>query len=187
MKSSMKQHIYSFTLVGTLLLFFAFSNGLSFSLHYCDSCHQTKLYFYQHPNCCEESAHIHDSEKKCAESCGCSHEADSHENGIATNDIKGLIDQEAHKSHHAHGSCSCSDHKCKTTHKYFRIASPFLLSNQVLTAPTLITLYQEIEILKSFDITIPIHTIRASNPPPLLTKAGERDFLHFISQQILYA
>lgn len=187
MKRSAKKYLYSFTIICSLLLFLAYSNGLSFSLHSCESCHQTKLFFYQHPNCCAESAHIHESEKKCAESCGCTCDDPSDKEDIsfdANNEIKV---SENHLSGHNHKNCNCTKHSCKTTHKYFRIAAPFVISNQTQLAPTLITLSNQIEILKCFDITPPLYQIPAISPPPLLTKAGERDFLHFISQQILYA
>lgn len=187
MKKSIKHFLFSYFIVGTLLLFFAFSNGLSFSLHYCDYCQQTKLFLYQHPNCCEESSHIHESEKQCNESCGCSHDKDSHADSFALSAFNHSDEEKTlHNTSESHG-CSCTNHKCKTTHKYLRITSPYLHTIKTVILPTAIATFTEIEIAEEVEIVNFPNLRYNNNSPPLITNAGNRDFIHFISQQVLYA
>ncbi len=188
MNKATKRFLQSSILAGTLLLFLAFSSGLSFSLHFCDSCKQTKLFFFQHPNCCAESAHIHESEKKCNVGCSCSKETVPNKNTIANihhNENESCCSPKEISP--IKEPCGCATHTCKTTHRYIRIASPFVSASQQLIATTCITIFTPIELLNSCEVSIPIIYIATSDPPPLLTKAGDSSFLHFVSQNILYA
>lgn len=188
MNKATKHFLRSSILACTLLLFLAFSSGLSFSLHFCDSCKHTNLFFFEHPNCCTESAHIHDSEKQCNDHSCCSSETHPTENEISNiHHDKSESCCSTKKATPKKEPCGCAEHACKTSHKYIRIASPFLAANQQLITPACFSLFTPMEILSNYDVSIPVIVIPTSNPPPLLTKAGDSSFLHFVSQNILYA
>lgn len=187
MNKATKHFLQSSILAGTLLLFLAFSSGLSFSLHFCDSCKQTKLFFFQHPNCCAESAHVHETEKQCNETHACCKSHSVNEVAENRHNEESASCCSPKEREQKKEPCGCAEHACKTSHRYIRIASPFLSANQQLIAPTCVVLFT-FEELFSFDIeSIPFIVDPISNPPPLLTKAGDSQFLHFVSQNILYA
>jgi len=166
MNSGIKHFFQSFTLLSTLLFFVLFSNGLSFSLHYCDSCHQTKLFVFEHPNCCAESAHIHESEKECTDShCDCCKP----------------------NKHHQHEKCNTNHHCCNTTHKYIRISNPFISCFHSSMIPNCTKLDILIEAFHETELKIAPHESSITDSPPIITKAGDSSFLNFVSQHILYA
>ena len=166
MKKATIHLLQSFILFGTLLFFVLFSSGLSFSLHYCDYCHQTKLFIFQHPNCCSESAHIHQSEKDCNENCctECHHETASHNH-----------------------QCGVAKHHCKTTHKFFRINAPYFGFSQPENQPICLDLFSMIAPAETSDNHITSYLPLSTNSPPTLTQAGDHEFLNFISQHLFYS
>jgi hypothetical protein len=165
MKNWKKHLIYNTTVLVVLLFFFVFSSGLSFSLHYCDSCGQTKAFFIEHPNCCSESAQIHDSEKKCSNNCGCC---------------------ENEQSQNANSCCSAKHH-CKTTHKFIRINSPYVVTSHSGSQPLCLDIFTLLSPTEAPDIKISFHFPQSANPPPTITQAGGDRFLNYISQHLFYS
>jgi len=160
-KKQSKNIIKKFVVITTLLIFILFSGGLSFSIHLCDACGTQKPYYFTHPDCCQESEHLHKAEKDCVEHCCC--------------DTK----------HHNDANCG-TKHHCKTFHKYFKINSSFVKKDNLVKVQNDL-LFSFSFLLNNYPLQIKKSEIQLysdSSPPNI--KAGGESFLHFIVQNITY-
>lgn len=165
MKKATKHILQSFTLFSTLLFFVLYSNGLSFSLHYCDACKQTKVFFINHPNCCAESQQIHKSEQECNCHSECSDHGDNH-----------------------HGESICSaKHHCKTTHKFIRIYAPYVSGSTPSSQAICVDTFKPILPIETSDMKLHYSFIHAPSSPPMVIQAGGALFLSYISQHLFYS
>jgi hypothetical protein len=165
MKTRGKHLINGLTVITVTFLFFIFSNGLSFSLHYCDACKKTKIFFIEHPNCCAESEHIHKSENECNANCGCCE----------------------HGKSHSENACGSSTHHCKTTHKFIRINAPYMGSIHPVSQPLCFCVFSLVAPSENCNEPNNAFIAPSSNSPPIITQAGDSQFLNYISQHLFYS
>ena len=156
-----------------LVVFVAYSGGIGFSVHNCEHCKQKKVYFFQHPDCCEAArAEHHHQADNCENTCH--HDADCchHQTEKTVKNVNMPHCQPC----------------CVTKFQFYKIQGNYFAPKyEKLVKVADFTLFTEI-LSVCFERPV-LEKINLSenkpNPPPLLP-GGER-FIVFTHQLLFYA